>query len=207
MSNAPAGETTEESDEQIASSAEEVQTATEQAIIEAKQEVSEIRTQAKLSNISKADAVSAFRAKLEEYITTTQGTLYAGNGPELWEQTNFGYTQLAPPGHAPEGRSKWELPDGTRLSYRPDPVAVPHVGLESLFKLNDPIRRPVSFTVNRGRFGPVETTATARGQIDWKVLDAMYIHLNRHVADLGLDVHIEEETEKEAKAKYKMEWT
>jgi len=193
MSNAPAGNTTEESNEQVATGAEEVQTSTEQAIIEAKQEVSEIRTKAKLSNISKADAVSAFRAKLEEYITTAQGTLYSGNGPTLWEETNFGATQLAPPGRSPDGRAEWRLPDGTELSYKPDPVAVPHIGLESLFRLNDPIRRPVTFAVDRGRFGTVETTVTARGQIDWKVLDTMFIHLNRHIKDLGLDVHIEED--------------
>jgi len=208
MSNAPPGANVEDSNEQIATGDEEVQTTIQDAILEAKQKVGDIRTQAKIEpQISKADAVSAFRAQLEEYITTAQGTLYSGNGPELWEETHFGHTQLAPPGHAPEGRSVWRLPDGTELSYRPDPVVVPHEGLESLLKLNDPLRRPVTFTVNRGRFGETQTTATARGQVDWKVLDAMYIYLNRHIKDIGLDVEIEEETEKEAVAKYKPEWT
>ena len=193
MSKPPAGQSDVESNERVASGSEQVQTESEKAIIEAKQEVSQIRTKAKLSNISKSDAVSAFRAKLEEYITTAQGTLYAAGGPELWEQRNFGATRLAPPGHAPDGRSAWQLPDGTELSYQPEPVAVPHVGLESLFRLNDPLRRSVKFTVNRGRFGSVETTATARGQVDWRVLDVMFIHLNQHINSLGLDVQIEED--------------
>lgn len=206
MSEAP-GTGVNESKQQIATDGEEIQKTTEQAIIEAKQDVSDIRTKAKLSNISKADAVSAFRAKLEEYITVAQGTLVAGNGPTLWEETNFGSTRLAPPGHSPDGRAEWRLPDGTELSYKPDPVAVVHVGLESLFNLNDPLRRRVKFAVDRGRFGTIETTAMARGQVDWKVLDTMFIHLNRHISDLGLDIQIEEETEKEAKAEYKPEWT
>jgi len=161
----------------------------QQTIFDARDATAEIRREAKLAQVSDEKAATAFRAQLEEYVLEAQSTLYSDGGKQLWSQRDFGTTRIRPPGQPASMRGyEWQLPDGTRLKTRPNGAIVLHQGLTSLFDQGDPLQAVVEYPVNRGRFGNGTESVPVSGQIDWGVLDQMYLALNRHVKEAGLDL-------------------
>lgn len=164
-------------------------------ILKRKQAATDMREQARMAitqrNVSEAEAASAYRATIESYVTAVQPLLHQGDGPHYWEEKEYGTVRLPPPGSAPRHTShyqRWELPDGTTIGYRPEPIERGVVGMRTLFTAGDPIRATTEIEHERGRFGSTTETYTTVGQITWDILDAILIDLNNHVADQGIGI-------------------
>jgi hypothetical protein len=164
-------------------------------ILRRKQAATDMREQARLAttqgNVSEADAGSAYRATIESYVTAVQPLLHQGDGPHYWEEKDYGTFQLSPPGNAPRHMThgqRWELPDGTTIGYRPEPIERGVVGMRTLFTAGDPIRATTEIEHQRGCLGTITETYTTVGQITWDILDAILIDLNNHVADQGIGI-------------------
>jgi hypothetical protein len=164
-------------------------------ILSRKQAATDMREQARLAitqrKASKAEAASAYRATIESYITAVQPLLHQGDGPHYWSEKEYGTFRLSPPGSPPQHTThsqRWELPDGTTIDYRPDPIKRSVIGIETLFTADDPIQATTEIKHQRGRFGTTSETYTTVGQIPWGILDDMLIDLNNHVANQGIGI-------------------
>ena len=164
-------------------------------ILKRKEAVVDMREKARIATNERkangAQAAGAFRAVLESYITTVQSFFHNGKGPHYWSQKEYGTVTLSPPGRSVKRttfNSQWQLPNGTKINHRPDMVQADIVGLKTLFDAADPLQVSVEVTYENGRFGTVTDTFTTEGQIPWGILDDMFIDVNNHVANCGIDI-------------------
>ena len=185
-------------DERLDVDAESVGDKRLKQILDQKQQTAETRQKAKLAptmnKASTKQAASGFRAALESYVSAVQPTLDDGRGPHYWSGKRYGVITATPPGQPLDLHNSWRLPDGSTIENRPTPQHMPVVGLKSLFEIGDPVAIPFEIERRHELQGKITETHTVTTQIDWGILNEMFIDLNNHIAERGIEIDTTENT-------------
>lgn len=174
------------------------------AIFDAKKECREVRrkVQTLVSDDKEATytATSHYRHALETYVREVE-PLFSQTEPgrRYWTQHDFGELHVSPAvEHTSVGdtrRSRQKLVrTGSYLVDDPPKKVIDLTGLNCLFELSSPITFETECMVKSSTFGEGNTLETVHveGQIDFQTLDDMYAVVNGHLAELGLDIEIDD---------------
>lgn len=172
------------------------------AIFDAKSECREIRrkVQTLASDDRKAtySATSHYRHALETYVREVESLFSQTEaGRRYWTAYDFGELHVSPAvEYTPSrrrsgGQTRILAKTGSHLAEDPPERQIDVTGLNSLFELPSPITFDAECMIQNSTRKPTRETVRVETQVDFQTLDEMYAVVNGYLAELGLDIEID----------------